>query len=809
MLNDFRYAWRSLLRQPTFTAVAVLTLVLGIGTNTAIFSVIKAVLLNRLPFEDPSRLVVVWEQNPDGNRDLVAPLTYVDWKSQTRALESLAAFRQLRYAFAGAGEPLDVPSVRATPNLFAVLRANATLGRTFTAEEGEPGKDRVAILSRAFWQRHFGGSSTILGRTIQLDAQPYTVVGVMGGDFDFPPGGNVDVWTPLSFDPNDAHGRSRKARSLNVVGRLAGGAPGQATGPPGVTIDAAQSEMTVIAGRLATTYPDSNAGWGARVIAAQEELVTTVRPALLMISAAVGFLMLIVCANVANLILARLSSRRTEIAVRAALGAGRWRLARQVIAESALLSTMGCLLGLFVAWACVRFVHALPDGSLPRIDDVRLDGGVLLFAIVVSAFTALVFGLGPALHAARSGLQDTMHAFGGATKPSSGRLLSALVVVEVALALILLVGAGLMMRSFATLMRVSPGFEPRNLLAVQVYLPQAKYKTGVDRTRFYAEALQRIGALPGVQSAAAVSALPMYPVGIDFALPFTIEGKPAPSNGEEPRADIRIATPRYFETMKMSLLRGRFIDGRDRQGMPGAMVINETMARRYFGGEDPVGKVVQNPHGKAEVVGIVADVKHYGLDGPARAELFMPAWQNPLNGMAFVVRTASDPKLFVDPIRREVLAIDAEQPIFDTSTMVDVVARSVFLPRVSMLLLSAFAASALLLAVVGIYGVVSYAVTQRTRELGVRMALGADAGATLRLVLGRSMALVLGGTVCGLVVSSGLTRLLGRLLYGVSPLDPIVFVGVSSLLAAAGFLASLIPARRATRVDPIVALRVD
>ncbi|HEV3142092.1 MAG TPA: ABC transporter permease, partial [Vicinamibacterales bacterium] len=721
------------------------------------------------------------------------------WRTQTRGLESLAAFRQLRYAFAGAGEPLDVPSVRATPNLFTVLRANATLGRTFTAEEGESGKDHVALLSRAFWQRHFGGSPSVLGRTIQLDAQPYTVVGVMAADFDFPPGGSVDVWTPLSFDPNDAHGRSRKARSLNVVGRLAGG----------VALDQAQREMALIAGRLATTYPDSNTGWGARVIAAQEELVTTVRPALLLISAAVGFLLLIVCANVANLILARLSSRRTEIAVRAALGAGRWQLARQMIAESALLAAAGCALGLFVAWACVRFVHALPEGSLPRMNDVRLDGGVLLFAVGVSAFTALVFGLGPALHAARAGLRDTMHAFGGTTKPSSGRLLSALVVVEVALALMLLVGAGLMMRSFAQLMRVSPGFEPRNLLAVQIYLPQAKYKDGVQRSRFYMDALQRISSLPGVQSAAAVSALPMYPVGIDFALPFTIEGKPAPANGEEPRADIRIATPGYFETMKMALLRGRVIDGRDRQGLPGAMVINETMARRYFDGEDPLGKVVHNPHGKAEVVGIVADVKHYGLDGPARAELFMPAWQNPLNGMAFVVRTASDPKLFVDSIRREVLAIDAEQPIFDTSTMVDVVARSVFLPRVSMLLLSAFAASALLLAIVGIYGVVSYAVTQRTRELGVRMALGADAGATIRLVLGKSMTLVLGGTVCGLVVSFGLTRLLGRLLYGVSPLDPIVFVGVSSLLGAAGFLASLIPARRATRVDPIVALRVD
>ncbi|OLC80230.1 MAG: hypothetical protein AUH72_12365 [Acidobacteria bacterium 13_1_40CM_4_65_8] len=800
MLGDLRYAVRSLLRQPTFTAVAVLTLVLGIGTNTAIFSVIKAVLLNQLPYQDPSRLVVVWEQNPDGNKDLVAPLTYKDWQTESRSIQSLAAFRQLRYAFAGAGEPLDVPSVRATPNLFTnVLRANAILGRTFLSEEGQPGADRVAILSRSFWERHYGGSPGVIGRTIQLDAQPYTVVGVMPAAFDFPPSGSIDVWTPLSFDPNDGHGRSRKARSLNVVGRLA----------DGVTPEQAQREMTVVASRLATTYPDSNAGWGARVIAAQEQLVTTVRPALLLISAAVGFLLLIVCANVANLILARLSTRRTEIAMRAALGASRWRLARQVIAESVVLAGAGCAIGLFVAWAGVRFVHALPEGSLPRMDDVRLDGGVLLFAIGISAFTALVFGLVPALHAARAGLRDTTNAFSGTTRASSARLLSALVVVEVALALLLLVGAGLMMRSFAELMRVSPGFEPRNLLAVQIYLPQAKYKSAGDRMRFYMDALHRVGRLPGVQQAAAVSALPMYPVGIDFALPFTIEGQAPPANGEEPRADIRIASPGYFETMKMALVRGRAIDERDRMGAPGAMVINETMARRYFSGRDPIGRVVKNAHGSAEVVGIVGDVKHYGLDSEPRAELFMPAWQQPLNGMALVVRTASDPKLFVDTIRREVLAIDAEQPIFDASTMVDVVARSVFLPRVSMLLLAAFAASALLLAVVGIYGVVSYAVTQRTRELGVRMALGADAGHTLRLVLGKSMLLVGGGTVCGLVVSFAATRAISRLLYGVSPLDPIVFVGVSALLAASGFIASVIPARRATRVDPIVALRVD
>jgi putative ABC transport system permease protein len=799
LIGDLRYALRSLLRQPTFTLVALLTLVLGIGTNTAIFSVIKAVLLNPLPYADPSQLVVISERNPDGNGDLVAPLTFVDWQQASRTIPSMAAFRQLRYAFAGSGEPLDVPSVRATPNLFTVLRAGAALGRTFTQEEGTPGADRVAVLSHAFWQRHFGGSPSVLGRVIELDALPHAVVGVMAPAFDFPPSARVDIWTPLSFDPRDQHGRSRKARSLSVVGRLA----------DGQSPAAAQREMSLIAARLAASYPDSNSGWGSRVVAAQEELVTTVRPALVLISAAVGFLLLIVCANVANLLLARLSSRRVEIAMRAALGAGRWALVRQVLAESVLLSTLGGLLGLLVAWMGVRFVRGLPEGSLPRMGDINIDGGVLAFALAASLVAALIFGLWPALQASRAGLQDTMHAFSGATSRGGSRLLGVLVVVEVALSLLLLVGAGLMTRSFAQLMRVSPGFEPHNLLAVQIYLPQAKYRTPVDRARFYMDAIHRVAAHPGVLSVGAVSALPMYPVGIDFALPFTIEGRPAPTSGEEPRADIRMASPGYFETMKMALVRGRFIDDRDRAGLPGAMVINETMARRYFGGEDPIGRVVRNPHGSAEVVGIVGDVKHYGLDREPRAELFMPAWQQPLNGMALVVRTASDPKAFVDTVRREVVAVDAAQPIFDASAMVDVVARSVFLPRISMVLLTTFAGTALLLAIVGIYGVVAYTVSARTRELGVRMALGADAGTTMKLVLTRSMALVGAGTAIGLMGATALTRVMARLLYEVSPLDPIVFAIVAGVIIASGLAASILPARRATRVDPIVALRVE
>jgi putative ABC transport system permease protein len=799
LFGEFRYAARSLVRQPTFSIVAIATLVLGIGAITAIFSVIKAVLLNPLAYADPSRLVVLTERNPDGNPSPVSIPTYLDWREQVGALESIAAFRNVTYAFAGHGDPIDVQSVRGTPELFPLLGVEATLGRTFRPEEGQPGADHVAVLSHAFWQRQFGGSRSVIATTIQLDAQPYTVVGVMPPDFDFPPSAHIDIWTPLSFDPADQHGRSRRARVLSVVGRLR----------PGAGPDQAESALAVVSARLAAAYPDSNTGWGAHATSARDQLVTTVRPALTMISGAVAFLLLIVCANVANLMLARLSTRRTEIAVRTALGAGRLQIVRQVLAESVVLAAAGGALGVLIAWGGIRLVHALPEGSLPRMGDVKIDGGVLVFALTASIGASIVFGVLPALHASRAGLRDTVNAFSGVAGGSRHRLLGAFVVVEVALALVLLAGAGLMARSFMRLMHVSPGFEPRNLLAVQLYLPQTKYREGVERTRFYAAAIERVSALPGVQSAAAVSTLPMYPVGIDFALPFTIEGKAPSADGDEPRADVRIATPGYFQTMRMPLVSGRFIDERDRQGAPGAMVINETMARRYFAGETPVGRVVRNPHGRFEVVGVVGDVKHYALDADPRAELFLPAWQQPLPGMALVARTDSDPRAFIEPIRREVQAVDAEQPIFDATAMEDAVSRSVFLPRVSMVLLAAFATAALLLAVVGIYGVVSYSVAQRTRELGVRMALGADAGVTLRLVMGRSMALVAIGTICGLAAAIALTRVMSGLLYDVDPLDPGVFAGVSALLASAGFLASLVPARRATLVDPIVALRVE
>ena len=800
LLGDLRYAVRSFIAQPTLSLVAVLTLVLGIGANTAIFSVIQAVLLDPLAFPQSDRLVSLFERNPDGELSDVSVPTFEDWRDQTTQLANAAAYRQTRFTLSGQGEPLDVPAVRATVDLFDVLRTPAALGRAFVPDEGTPGRDRVVLLSDGFWRRQFGGDPSVIGRTILLDVLPYEVVGVMPPGFEFPPAGDAELWTPLAFDPNDQHGRSRRSRALAVIGRLADTA----------SLESAGRELDVIADRLATEYADSNAGWGARLVAARDQLVGDVRPALLVILSAVGFLLLIVCANVANLMLARLAGRQREIALRVALGAGRFDLVRQVLVESVLLSLIGGGLGLFVAAGAIRIVRSLPSDSLPRLASVELDGGVLLFALGLSIAVALVFGLLPALRASAPGLRDTLSESAGTTGSiKTQRVLGALVVIEVALALVLLIGAGLMTRSFAHLIRVDPGFQPDHLIAAQIYLPTTRYPQPHMRARFFEEAVSRVRMLPGIDAASAVTSLPMHPVGIDFALPFTIEGTMAPQTGEEPRADIRAATDGYFETMKIRLIGGRLLDTRDSADAPHTMVINETLARQYFPNESPIGRVIENPHGRSEVVGVVGDLRHYGLDSEPRPTVYLPSNQNPFNGMAIVARTAGDPLDYAEVIRREILAVDEAQPLNDVSAMTDVISRSVFLPRLSMWLLASFAGLALVLAVVGIYGVISYSVSQRTKELGLRMALGADGSDTVRLVVLRSMRMVGLGLALGLVSAMFLTRWLAGVLYGVSALDPLVFLGVSAALGAAALIASLVPARRATRVDPMVALRIE
>ncbi len=799
-LTDLRHAARALTNQPTFSAVAILTLMLGIGANTAIFSVTKAVLLNPLPYDEPEQLVVLWEVSPDGALDEVSIPTYFDWQDQATQIEEMAGYRHEDYTFAAADQPLDIPSLKVRTELFGILRADARLGRTFTVDEDTPGQDHVVVLSHRFWERHFGAQADVIGDTMDLDAEPYTIVGVMPPRFEFPPGGNAQIWTPLSFDPNNMHGRSRRARSLTVIGRLA----------PDTTPAQAQQEMRVIAARIASEYAESNKGWSATLVAAHAQLVEAARPALLVLSGAVGFLLLIVCANVANLMLARLSGRQREIAVRAALGASRWQLARPILAESVLLSAVGGGLGLLLAVASMRLLPLLPAGSLPRMEQIGLDSGVLLFALAVSVAVALVFGLLPALQASRARLRSTLNEASGSTGSiTARRALNGLVVVEVAMALMLLIGAGLMIRSFNRLIQVSPGFEPNNVIAAQIYLPQTKYQERHEVATFFERVIERLKTVPGVRSAAAASALPMHPVGIDFALAFTVEGRPPPADGEDPNSDVRIVTPGYFETMKVPLLRGRLFDERDLADAVHVGILNETMAARYFANEDPLGKVVINPHGRSEIVGVVGDIRHYGLDRAPRPEIFLPFRQSTINGMALVLRTENDPLQYAGAIRREVWAVDPSQPIYDVSTMRQVLARAVSLPRLSMTLMAVFAGTALILATLGIYGVISYSVARRTKELGLRMALGAESGDALRLVLVNSMGLVGVGIGVGLVASTAMTRSLATLLYEVSPLDPAVFLGVSLLLSGAALTASVVPALRATRVDPIVALREE
>ena len=796
-VSAFRFALRALRRQPTFALISLVTLTLGIGANTAIFSVIQAVVLNPLPYEDPERIAVLWEVNPTGSLDPVSVPTFEDWQEEARSMAALAAYRHVDFTFTSASDPQSVSGVRATPDLFTVLKAQARLGRTFTKEEAVLGNDRVVVLSHRFWQRALGSNTAIVGTTIQLDAQPFTVVGVMPAGFEFPTSTDVEVWTPLAFDPKDLHGQSRRARSLTVVGRIADSA----------TMAQAQSELTGLASRIAADFADSNAGWGARVVPAHEQLVAASRPALWVLMGAVGFLLLIVCANMANLLLARLSGRRRELAVRGALGAGRWEIAQPILAESLLLSLGGGLLGLAAAFGGLRLLTALPEGRLPRMEQIQLDGRVLLFTMAVSIGVAVAFGLVPALHASRSALREKLSdSVGNTGSPAARRMLGGLVVVEVALALVLLVGAGLMTRSFTKLLQVSPGFDPQNLVAAQVFLPTTIYRERPRLAQFFEDVIERLRSAPGVRAASAVSALPMHEVGVASALPFSVEGQPPPPT-EDPLADVRIVAPDYFETMRIALLEGRLLDRRDIESAPRTSVINETMARRYFPDGSPVGKVIVNPHGKSTVVGVVADVRNDGLDSEPKKQVYLPLRQSPVAGMAVVARTEREPMALAETIRQAVWGVDARQPIYDLSTMDQILARAVFLPRLSTTLLTLFAGAALLLAALGIYGVLSYSVTQRTSEIGLRMALGATVGSTVGLVVRSSVVLIAIGVGCGLVAATLLARSMAGILYATSPFDVAAFSVSALVLVLTGLGATLVPAMRAARVDPLVALR--
>ena len=806
LLQDVRYAVRTLWKSPGFTLVAVLALALGIGANTAIFSVVKAVLLSPLPYPEPERLVWVREVNP-GSDILDEPASmpnYNDWRTQGRSFDGIAAFGYAGGTITdGDREPERVAGMSTSANFFQVVGVAPALGRGFLPEEEAAGKNRVVVISHGLWQRRFGGSPDAVGKTITITGNPHTIVGVAPANFKTPvPGPKPpDLWFPIAFNFDESR---RRSDFLNVVGRLKEGA----------TVEQARAELEAVAARLAEEHPSTNAGWTVKVEPLHERVVGNVRQALWVLMGVVGFLLLISCANVANLLLARAAGRRQEIAVRTALGARRGRLIRQFLTESLLLGLAGGGLGLVLAAWGVELLVALSPGNIPRLEEVGLDARVLAFTLGVSALTGVVFGLLPALSASKTDVSVSLKE-GGSRGSTAGagasRLRSTLVVAEIAITVVLLAGAGLMIRSFMAVQAVDPGFRADRILTFDFALPMTKYKEEPQRAAFFEQLTTRAATLPGVERAAVIDTLPLTGSGNVSA--FVIEGRPPLPTEKVQDAEFFSVTPDYFDALGIPLVRGERLTERHRADVPDVAVVNEAMARRYWPGEDPVGKRLNigDPEKTPwiTVIGVVRDARTDGLDKEPYPQMYVPSAQFPFRAMTFVARTAGDPAGVAPALRRELASIDRDLPLYNVRTMEQVLSDSISRRRFQMVLIAAFAGVGLLLAAVGIYGVISYGVAQRRHEIGVRMALGARAADILKLVVGRGLWLTLAGVGVGLVGAFTLTRVMASLLYGVSAADPLTYVCVSLGLLGVALLACLIPARRATKVDPMVALRYE
>jgi putative ABC transport system permease protein len=805
--QDVRYGLRMLVKSPGFTVVAVVALALGIGANTAIFSIVNAMLLRPLPYGEPDRLVVVWETNPDlsspylRTHNEASPANFLDWRQQQTVFEDIAAYRFNDYNLTGGDAPEQLLGNPVTANMFDVLKVRPLLGRTFRPEDGDPKSDRVVVLSYGLWQRRFGGDANIVGRQLNLNGNPTTVVGVMPADFEFPAPFS-QLWTALRF-ANDTP-PSRTAHFLYTRARL----------KPGVSLQQAEAEMQTIAARLRQQYPDTNTNRSVRLVPLHTQTVEQARTGLLVLLGAVGFVLLIACANVANLMLARATARYREIAIRTALGAGRWRIVRQLLTESVLLSVLGGALGVLLAlWGIDLLTAAVPREFALYVygwNQIKLDRWVLAFTFGVSVLTGVLFGLVPALQASKTDLNEALKEGGrGTVGHARRRFRNALVVVEVALALVLLVGAGLLGKSFLRLLEVKPGFDPHNVITAQLTLPSARYEKDEQVVQFFTQLTERVAAQPGVEAVGTIDMLPM--AGSGGTNTFIIDGRPLARPGVYPEANARTVDPGYFGALRIPVLKGRNFTAQDRAGAPGVCIVNETFARLFFPGEDAVGKILRNPDGTNpfQIVGVVGDIKHWGLDDEAEAYLYAPQLQMPSNGVALVVRSSTDTAALMAMIRREVRALDPDQPIFDVKTMNERIAHTTSPARLGSFLLGLFALVALTLAAVGIYGVMAYSVTQRTHELGVRMALGAQPRDVLRLVVQQGMLLVGIGLLIGLAASFALMRWLASKLFQVSPADPTTFAAVTLLLAAVALVACLVPARRATKVDPMIALRYE
>jgi putative ABC transport system permease protein len=809
LFKDISYGIRSLLKHPGFTAIAVITLALGIGANTAMFSVINAVLLRPLPYRDPARLVTIWEESPDrGMYQMPVSLANLrDWIDQNQTFEQISAYTFTNLNLTGTGEPARLDTVRSSANLFPLVGATPVIGRSFLPEEDKEGGNHVVILGHALWQSRFGSDPGIVGKSLTLNNQSYTVVGVMASNSQFPVGFGymgkvlndpIDLYVPLAASGRETE---RGNYSFFAIGRL----------KPGATIDQARAEMTTIERRLEQQYPGGNTGIGISLVPTQEQTVKEIRPALLVLLGAVGFLLLIACANIANLLLARAASRKKEMAIRTALGASRLRVLRLLLTESLLLSLVGGGLGLLLAvWGTDALIALEPD-NIPRLNEIGVDARVFAFTLAVSIVTGIVFGLIPGMHAAKPDLNEALKegSRGSMGSAAGKRTRSVLVAVEVALSLVLLVGAGLMIKSFIRLQQTKLGFNPENVLAVSLTLPESRYPEDRQQASFFQDALARLQSITGVQSAGATTSLPLT-LSVNGS-DFRIEGHPEPEPGKEIIINTSSVSPGYFHTLGVPLLMGREFSERDNKDAPQAAIINTDLARTYFPNEDPTGKRIKftDTESWISIVGVTADVKQLGQDIGVKPEIYFPYLQVPASSMSLVVRTANEPLSLTGAVKTQIQLIDKDLPIDDAKTMEQLLANSRSGRRFNLILLTGFALVALVLAMVGIYGVMSYTVAQRTHEIGIRVAVGARSRDVFRMVIGQGMMLALIGVAFGLVGAFGLTRLMTSMLFGVEPTDPLTFVTIAVLLTAVALVACYIPGRRATKVDPLVALRYE
>jgi len=795
MGNDLRFGLRLLVRNPGFTALAIIALALGIGANTAIFSVVNAVMLRQMPFQDPHRLVMVWERSPQTSKtNVVNPQNFLAWQARNRSFERIAALVEFDISVTGDGEPEVISNLAVSDGFFQILGVQPLLGRWFTPKEDTPGNDRVAILSEGFWRRRYGADPHILGRTIQINTRDFVIVGVMPATFRFPQT-KADLWQPLAID----RGATSSGRYLSTVARLRNG----------TSMAAAQSEMKGIAAQLAKERPDFDSKWGATVVGLQEQATGDLRKPLLVLLGAVGLVLLIACANVANLLLMRASARGREIAMRSALGASAGRIVRQLLVESLLRAFLSGAAGLAIGVAMKNLlVIALPDTiTYAALKDVPLDGTVFGFIAVISLATGLLFGLVPALKAVQTDIQDGLRD-GRTVADRRSITRQILVVAEVAFSMMLLIGAGLLMRSFVRLSSVDPGFDAQHVISMQLSVAR-RFPNDAKMAEFSGQLLDRVRALPGVQAAGTSHFLPLG--RIIPGTGFWRADQPRPRHGDEPVTDVLVVMPGYFAAMSTPILRGRVFDNHDVAQVPHRVVINQALAHRFFPNEDPIGKVLDIQWGKDpyEIIGVVGDVHQHSLDEPVKAEVFLCNLQEPTGPVYLVARTARDPHELVKPIQAEVRSLKADIPIpiSDVKTMDEYVGDAVAAPRFNTILLGGFSALALLLATVGIFGVISYSVTQRRKEIGLRLALGAGRGNVMRLVVGQGMGLTALGIVLGLGGAWAVTRVLQTLLFEVTATDPATFCGVTALLAGIAFAACYLPARTAASVDPMEALR--